>query len=79
MTKIFIIENGQNPTKEQLKEVEEAQKSPVVFDEDYEELSPAMMNAFKNAVVQRNRKKRLKKFYIKLPLQIMKSLANDLH
>lgn len=58
MTKIFIIENGQNPTKEQLKEVEEAQKSPIVFDEDCEELSPAMMNAFKNAVVQRNRKKK---------------------
>ncbi len=57
MTKIFIIENGQNPTKEQLKEVEETQ-SPIVFDEDCEELSPAMMNAFKNAVVQRNRKKK---------------------
>lgn len=58
MTKTFIIENRQNPTKEQLKEVEEAQKSPIVFDEDYEELSPAMMKAFKSAVVQQNRKKK---------------------
>jgi hypothetical protein len=41
-----------------LKEIEEAQNSPVVFDEDCEELSPAMMKAFKSAVVQRNRRKK---------------------
>ena len=57
MTKTFIIESGQKPTEEQLKEGEEAQKSPIVFDEDCEELSPAMMKAFKSAVVQRNSKK----------------------
>jgi hypothetical protein len=28
-----------------------------VFDEDCEELSPAMMKAFKSAVIQRNRRK----------------------
>lgn len=33
-------------------------KSPIVFDEDCKELSPAMMKAFKSAVVQRNRKKK---------------------
>ena len=37
---------------------EEAQKNPIVFDEDCEKLSPAMMKAFKSAVVQRNRKKK---------------------
>jgi hypothetical protein len=58
MTKTFIIENGQKPTQEQLKEIEEAQNSPIVFDEDCEELSPAMMKAFKSAVVQRNRRKK---------------------
>ena len=36
MTKTFIIENGQKLTQEQLKEIEEAQNSPVVFDEDCE-------------------------------------------
>jgi len=41
-----------------LKEIEEAQNSPVVFDEDCEELSPAMMKAFKSAVVQSNRRKK---------------------
>ncbi|MCI8757266.1 MAG: hypothetical protein HFG18_11875 [Oscillospiraceae bacterium] len=58
MIKTFIIENGQKPTKEQLKEVEKAQKYPIVFDEDCQELSPAMMKAFKSVVVQRNRRKK---------------------
>ena len=58
MTKTFIIDSGQKPTEEQLKELEEAQKSPIVFDEDCEELSPAMMKAFQSAVIQRNRKKK---------------------
>ncbi len=58
MTKTFIIENGQKPTDEQLKEIEDAKNNPIVFDEDCEELSPAMMRAFKSAVVQRNRKKK---------------------
>lgn len=58
MTKTFIIENGQGPTEEQFREIEEAKKHPIMFDEDCEELSPAMMKAFKSAVVQRNRKKK---------------------
>ena len=58
MLKTFIIENGQPPTEEQLREVEEAKKYPITFDEDCEELSPAMMKAFKSAVIQRNRKKK---------------------
>ena len=58
MIKTFIIENGQKPTKEQLKEVEKAQNYPIVFDEDCQELSPAMMKAFKSVVVQRNRRKK---------------------
>ena len=35
-----------------------ARKRPVVFDEDCQELSPAMMKAFKSVVVQRNRRKK---------------------
>ncbi len=58
MTKTFIIESGQKPTEEQLREIEEAQNSLIVFDEDCEELSPAMVKAFKSAVVQRNRRKK---------------------
>ncbi|MCC8152088.1 MAG: hypothetical protein LIO96_11720 [Lachnospiraceae bacterium] len=57
MTKTYIIEKGQNPSKEQLQEVENAKKHPIVFDEDCPELSPAIIKAFQSAVVQRNRRK----------------------
>ncbi|MCM1262586.1 MAG: hypothetical protein NC313_07665 [Butyrivibrio sp.] len=57
MTRTFIIDKGQKPTDEQLQEVLEAKKHPVVFDEDSPELSPAMYKAFKSSVIQRNRKK----------------------
>lgn len=57
MTKTFIINKGQKPTEEQLQEVEDAKKHPIVFDEDCPELSPAMYKAFRSSVIQRNRKK----------------------
>ena len=57
MTKTYTIKEGQKPTPEQLKELEEAKKHPIEFDEDCPELSPAMMKAFRCAVVQRNRKR----------------------
>ena len=57
MIKTFTINPGQKPTEEQLREIEEAAKRPIVPDEDYPELSPAMHKAFKCAVVQRNRRK----------------------
>lgn len=60
MTRTFIIDKGQKPTKEQLQEVIEARKQPIVFDEDSPELSPAMYKAFKSSVIQRNRKKNAK-------------------
>ncbi len=46
MTKTFIIDKGQKPTEEQLREVIEAKKHPIVSDEDAPELSPAMYKAF---------------------------------
>jgi len=57
MTKEFNVEPGQKLTEEQIKEVEEARKHPIECDEDCPELSPAMLKAFKCAVVQRNRRK----------------------
>lgn len=57
MTKTFIIDKGQKPTNEQLQEVMEAKKRPVVIDEESPELSPAMYKAFKSSAIQRNRKK----------------------
>ena len=58
MIRTYIIEKGQKPTKEQLEEVEEAKKYPVVPDSDCEELSPAMIKAFRSAVIMRNRRKK---------------------
>lgn len=57
LIKTFTINSGQKPTPEQLQEVENAKKYPIEFDEDCEELSPAMVKAFKASVVHRNRKK----------------------
>lgn len=57
MTKTFIINPGQRPTDDQIKEVLEAKKQPITFDEDSPEMSPAMFKAFKSAVMQRNRRK----------------------
>lgn len=57
MTRTFTIEKGQKPTEEQLQEVIDAQRHPIVYDEDSPELSPAMYKAFKSSVIQRNRKK----------------------
>ena len=58
MIKKMTINPGQKPTEEQLKEVEDAKNYPIEFDEDCEELSPAMMKAFKSSIVQRNRRKK---------------------
>ena len=57
MTKTFIIEKEQKPSKEQLQEAMEAKKNPIVFDDDSPELSPAMYKAFQSCVIHRNRKK----------------------
>ena len=57
MIRTYIIEEGQKPSDEQLREIEEAKRFPVTFDEDCEKLSPAMIKAFKSAVTMRNRKK----------------------
>ena len=53
--KTFTINIGQKPTEEQLKEVELASEFPIEFDEDCQEMSPAMMKAFKCSVSERNR------------------------
>ena len=57
-TRLFSIEKGQQPTEEQLLEIEEAKKYPITFDEDSPELSPAMHKAFQSAVMQTNKKKK---------------------
>lgn len=50
--------DGKEVTEEQLREVQRAKESPIVFDEDCPPLSEAMKKAFQCAVVQRNRNRR---------------------
>lgn len=57
MMRTYIIESGQQPTEEQLREVEEAARKPIVFDDDCPEPSLAMLEALRLAAVQRNRNK----------------------
>ena len=56
MIKTFTINKGQKPTKEQIQEVMNAKKSPIVPDEDAPELSPAMYKAF----TAKSKEKRIK-------------------
>ncbi|MFQ9389756.1 MAG: hypothetical protein ACLR1V_13985 [Coprococcus sp.] len=56
MTKTFIINKGQKPSKEQIREVMEAKKYPIEPDEDAPELC-VLYKAFKSSVIQRNRRK----------------------
>lgn len=50
---------GQKLTKEQIMEIEEVKKKPIVYDEDSPELTPAMEKAFALAAKSRNRYKRI--------------------
>lgn len=57
MIKAYSTEFRSEPTEEEIREAEDVVNHPIVFDEDCPELSPAMMKAFRSAVVQRNRRK----------------------
>lgn len=59
MIRTLTIEPGQKPTQKQLDEVKAAAKKPITFDDDCEELSPAMIKAFECAAIQRNRRKKV--------------------
>ena len=46
MIRTVILDKNQKPTKEQLKQIEDAAKREIVFDEDSTELTPEMEEAF---------------------------------
>ena len=46
MTRTFILDKDQQPTQEQLLQIEKAAELPVVYDEDSPEMTPAMEKAF---------------------------------
>lgn len=48
------LDRNQKSTEEQIKQIEEAAKREIVFDEDSPELTPAMEKAFRLAAKNRN-------------------------
>lgn len=54
MIRTVTLDRNQKPTKEQIRQIEEAKKREIVFDEDSPELTPAMEKAFRLAAKNRN-------------------------
>ena len=54
MIRTVTLNRGQKPTEEQIRQIEEAAKREIVFDEDAPELTPAMEKAFRLAAKNRN-------------------------
>lgn len=52
--KTVTLDRNKKPTEEQIKQIEEAAKREIVFDEDSPELTPAMEKAFRLAAKNRN-------------------------
>lgn len=48
------LDKNQKPTKEQIRQIEEAAKREIIFDEYSPELTPAMEKAFRLAAKNRN-------------------------
>ena len=57
MIKTAILNNDQPLTEEQIKEIRDAEKMPIIYDEDSPEMTPAMEKAFRLAAKNRNRYK----------------------
>ena len=54
MIKTVTLTRDQKPTDEQIKQIQEAGKSEIVYDDDSPEITPAMEKAFRLAVKNRN-------------------------
>ncbi|HCL10452.1 MULTISPECIES: hypothetical protein [Blautia] len=58
MIKTVTLNRNQQPTKEQIQQIEAAAKKDIVFDEDSPALTPAMEKAFRLAAKNRNTQKK---------------------
>ena len=58
MIKTVTLNRNQQPTEEQIRQIEEAAKREIVFDEDSPALTPAMEAAFRLAAQERNTKRK---------------------
>ncbi len=54
MIRTVTLDRNQKPTKEQIRQIEEAAKREIVFDDDSPELTPAMEKSFRLAAKNRN-------------------------
>lgn len=54
MIRTVPLDRNQKPAKEQIRQIEEAAKKEIVYDEDSPELTPAMEKAFRLAAKNRN-------------------------
>ncbi len=54
MIRTATLDRNQKPTEKQIKQIEEAAKREIIFDEDSPELTPAMEKAFRLAAKNRN-------------------------
>ena len=59
MIRTVTLDRNQKPTKEQIRQIEEAAKRDIVFDEDSPELTPAMEKAFRLAAKNRNTQQKI--------------------
>lgn len=59
MIKTVTLDRDQKPTDEMIREIQEAAKREIVFDEDSPEMTPAMEKAFRLAAKNRNTQRRL--------------------
>ena len=58
LIKTVTLSRNQQPTKEQIQQIEAAAKKDIVFDEDSPALTPAMEKAFRLAAKNRNTQKK---------------------
>ncbi len=54
MIRTVTLDRNQKPSDEQIKQIKEAAKREIIFDDDSPELTPAMEKAFRLAVKNRN-------------------------
>ncbi len=59
MIRTVTLDRTQKLTEEQIKQIKEAAKREIVFDEDSPELTPAMEKAFRLAAKNRNTQRKI--------------------
>lgn len=59
MIRTVTLNRNQKPTEEQIKQIREAERKEIIFDEDSPELTPAMEKAFRLAAKNRNTQRKI--------------------